>query len=224
MDMNKYRREFAQDAELEIKQLETYNTQDTATIGRFRNDKGLEYKVAELRAKIEKRKGAIEELTAYISQLKSGEADDKIRAILDESKRKQESTTRTTLSVKRAKSRVTAEHKSTGFKYGDSERSDMRKNDYNYAYRYYLKITSNLRDDFVERIESMPNNKGRVFRDVWYFGKRPDDGTSFSVSNKVGDTIVVTEWNELETRVFNKVGDKKMKLVSTKKRRNVFEL
>lgn len=226
----KYRRDFINDNEVEIKQLQAYNKLDTATIGRFKSDKSLEYKIVELKDKIAKREERINELEEYSTRIKAGEEDENIRIRLENAKKDHIKQHNETMHIKREKKAVSIENKTTGEKVWNSERSDNQKYNYESTYRFYMKTMKYLPQHILDILSKMPNNKGRIYRTtqnpggIWLFGSRPDDGTVCSVTDRHGDTLIIIEWDHKERRTYHKIGDKKRVLVSCEKRRNIFEL
>ncbi len=226
----KYRRDFINENDAEIKQLQAYNKLDTATIGRFKSDKTLEYKVIELKQKIENREARITELEEYSARIKSGEEDENIKHTLENAKKAHIKHHNEALHIKREKKAVSIENKMIGEKVYNSERSDNQKYNYDSTYRFFMKTMNYLPERITDILSKMPNNKGRIYRTtqnpggIWLFGSRPDDGTPLSVTDRKGDTLITIEWDEKETRTYHKIGDKKRVLVSRNKRRNIFEL
>jgi hypothetical protein len=97
--------------------------------------------------------------------------------------------------------------------------------DYNYFNKVFHSIGDSLPDYMRENLKGMPNNKGYIWRGCLFMGRlNPERGQPMVLFEKVrGGITRIHESDEYETKVFEKQGKEKKRLVS-KKRRNNYSL
>jgi hypothetical protein len=101
----------------------------------------------------------------------------------------------------------------------DPDNKHLEK-DYNYHYRYFQKVANSVPDYMTEKLESMPGNKGYIWRGMWLFGRaRPEYGQPLVLFEKLkGNILRIHEIGRLDYKIFEKAGKAPKKLVSKKAR------
>lgn len=218
--MQSYRRNCVNEAEAEIKQVESCISRNKATIERFKRDLALVEKVEQLREKIERDEFHVEQLAQRIQDIQKGLLDDEImdeiNATTDRIRQQEE------LKSQAREGRIqlkSDKQKKLDQYYKEQKQSDreqrLLQKDYRYSYNYFEKICSTVPDYIHEKLNKMPSNRGYLWRGVWLLGKqRPDpamNGIVVLTERKNKDLLLIYEYDKHETRVYEKHGmDKKL--------------
>jgi hypothetical protein len=91
----------------------------------------------------------------------------------------------------------------------------QRKYDMNKAYERFLSIE--LPSHMTENLKNMPQNKGYIFKNVWFFGELPIGKNQplypvVMFENRGGGIKVIHEIYEYEHLIFTKFGDNRKEL------------
>ena len=95
------------------------------------------------------------------------------------------------------------------------EQRDMR-----YAYKYFNNVCDSLPDYMKKNLPEMPNNKGYIWRGVYFYGYLPErPGPCVMFEKKKGGILVIHEYIENEYRRYEKMGKERKKLVHKEPRK-----
>lgn len=93
-----------------------------------------------------------------------------------------------------------------------------QKRDHRYFYKYFNSVDDTLPEYMRRNLKTMPNNKGYIWRGVWYFGLLPDEtGQPLVMFEKLKGVLRIHEIYSYEHRIYEKT-DKGKKLISTKQK------
>lgn len=110
---------------------------------------------------------------------------------------------------------------------GHSERSHRHKEkqldrDIRYHYGNYCRINDSLPEYMRNNLAEMPNNKGYIWRNCWFFGLLDEEpGQPMVLFEKKHQVMRIHEYDRFEYRLFEKVGKEKRNLIF--KRPRVFK-
>jgi hypothetical protein len=109
---------------------------------------------------------------------------------------------------------------------GNSENRQNNKlnKDITYHYKRFCKVTQELPDYIKKNLDEMPNNKGYIWRDCWFMGKKnPERNQPHIMFEKMkGGILHIHEYTEREYKLYEKVGKQSRKLLSSKLRKKRF--
>jgi len=89
------------------------------------------------------------------------------------------------------------------------------KKDYNYFYKIYCRINETLPEYIQENIKTMPGNKGYIWRGCWFFGLTPaENNQPIILFEKKGGVLRIHEIDDYDTKIYEKIGKDRKKLVS----------
>lgn len=93
----------------------------------------------------------------------------------------------------------------------------------------YIKYTRNcgtLPEYKRKALEQMPSNKGYIWRNIWFFGKkRPErNGNLIMFENLKGGILRIHESNEYEIKIYEKKGKNSQRVLISHKRRKLLSL
>lgn len=88
------------------------------------------------------------------------------------------------------------------------------------AYSYYSKVSDELPEFITKQLRCMPNNKGFLWRDVYFFGEQEDDGSEVVLIEEIlkkPHRNLIHEWGRNHTRrVYEKPKYESSKTVTSK--------
>lgn len=118
--------------------------------------------------------------THYEDELKKA-TDDKLKLI----KTKQEKV------IKKAVDK-TAQYKKQQSDFHKIRRQTASEHEMNKSLQYFYSVCDSLNDTTKNNLRTMPNNKGYIFRGVWFCGNKPDDksGQTVMFETKSGERFV----------------------------------
>jgi hypothetical protein len=82
----------------------------------------------------------------------------------------------------------------------------------------YSKANETLPNYIKTNLADMPGNKGYIWRDCWFFGRKPDEYGQPIVmfEKKKGSIMYIHEIYPHEHKIFEKIGKERKTLISTK--------
>lgn len=173
--MEKLRRNELNKLNTSIKILQKSQERDEETIGRYRGMKSSEFylgKISELKNKIQERVDEIEDIQNRIMNVSTGLLDDELTKQVETStsKFKQKN------SISRVKKDNIKKNKQDNneklMKYYKSNKKQYVN--YNREYNYYVKKCNSIPKHLMKNLKNMPNNKGYIFKNVYFYGyKKP---------------------------------------------------
>jgi len=227
--MEQHRRRYINQLNLQIKDQETYQKQNCATIERFRNSNATEFtrnKLSSLKGAVEKSERNLEELKKEVTMIRSGSKDEEIRQKVQCVQEASKKHVQEKLQRKKEKQAVVENQKKKAQKrYSMNRRAwkndRQKQRDYRYGYKRFCKIVSSIPDYLEKNLKGMPNNKGYIFRGVWLLGRLPAEPRQarwmFERKNK--NLLLIHEITETEIKIWEKKGKGRKTLFSTQYRK-----
>jgi hypothetical protein len=97
-----------------------------------------------------------------------------------------------------------------------------RRNDYNYEYRYFLKLCSSIPEYMKRNLKNMPNNKGYIWKGIILYGSLPaEEDITILFENLGHDLLRIHEITTKEYKIFEKKGKDRRILISKEKRKKI---
>lgn len=105
-----------------------------------------------------------------------------------------------------------------------NEKTANRNNKYenkNYesSFKYFCKISDKLPNNIIEKLKDMPNNKGYIIRDSFFFGEKANDNsgilTMFEKKYNEKNILYIHEYSMTEHKIYKKIDKNKKFLFST---------
>ena len=226
--MEGFRRHYIIEVRNDISRLQKYQERDEEVLKNLSNlnlsTSLFQEKKVELTNIIDKRVDTIFNLQLKEKDILSGKYDEEYKKIASETSEKQR---KNMDSAKKRKKDLHIEEEDKQnvmfSKQKDGDGKDRQaKSDYKYFYKVYQKINETLPDYMRENLKTMPNNKGYIWRDCWFFGDMETrDKYPITLFEKLRSGILrIIEIDTKETRVFEKKGKDRKKLVSVKQKVN----
>jgi chromosome segregation ATPase len=178
--MDKIRRKEINKLNVQLKSLRKFNERDTETIGRYRNMKYSEFninKISELKDKITDREMEIQNLEKRIQNINIGLIDTELQNEINKTtvlflNKKEKSQTKKLLDKKNKD-----EDKKKSLNYYKNNRKQYVN--YDKEYKFFLKKCSSLPKHLSKNLKNMPNNKGYIFKNIYFYGKKKPFGNIY---------------------------------------------
>jgi hypothetical protein len=105
-----------------------------------------------------------------------------------------------------------------------SNKNTSNKNtsqDYENAFSYYRYVNDNIPDYMIKKIKNTPNNKGYIWKGVWFFGELPEEkGKPIVFFDKQRDgTLAIHEFSDRNYKIWHKKENQHKTLYMNKIRR-----
>jgi len=220
--MDHRRKQYASETRLNISRMKIVQSRDEESLKNLRNLnlnlELLQKKQTDLKDAIEKRKENIFVLEQREKDFLSGKLDQEI------SKELKKNTCEANIRFESSKKKDLnkQEKKFNQFDYGYNAEERNRQKDYIYYYRLYCKANETLPEYMRENLADMPNNKGYIWRDCWFFGEKAQEHGQPTImfEKKKGSVMHIHEIDNYEHKIFEKIGKEKKKLISSSIQRN----
>lgn len=216
---------------VDIKNTELYITRSEETITRIRGSTmGMTYiqvQVDKLKSGIKENKILLERMREDLYRVDSGELDTELQMECKQEKIDQQNRQLNKAKAMEFKREEKKTKKATADTYMkgiiNASRANRQKvRDANYGQRYYGSVCESLPDYIKTSLNSMPNNKGYIWRGVWFFGKlEPQTGPTIMFENQRGGIKVIHEYTDTTYKMYEKKGKERKRLVKTQKKRIV---
>jgi hypothetical protein len=210
------RRQLSNDIRNKIKDGRSFINRSLETITRLKNSKMnyefIRTQIDTINKSVNEKEKIIDSLENRLLLLNKGELDDEINAeykqnkdisLIQKKQRKEKIL---------AKQKDKAEKKKVGREYWQGilgacrkERSDQRG--IRSSWRYFNKVNDSLPSYMQRNLSQMPNNKGYIWRGIWFLGElRPKKGPHVMFEKKKGRILVIHEYTKYEYKRYEKVG------------------
>jgi len=225
--MEKLRTSEIRRLELQIKDIEASRRHAEETIQRLRastigDNNFMTKTLGKNKEIINSSAGGIEEIENKIKAVQQGELDDSLREqvknttdkfIKDNEEKEKEKKTKA-LQNKILKEQSWARNKEV---YSE----DRKTRDYQKQYQYMLKVANGLPDYLRVNLMKMPNNKGYIYRGVWFMGYLYEErGQPTLMFEKKGRANLIHEYRKDVYMLWERDGKSK-KLISRTARRQI---
>jgi hypothetical protein len=90
-----------------------------------------------------------------------------------------------------------------------------RHKDYDYFYKNFCKINDSFPDYMAEKLKYMPNNRGYIWRNCYFYGElEREKGQPNVLFEKRGQNLLIHEYYKDQYRLYEKIGKDKKRLIS----------
>ena len=104
----------------------------------------------------------------------------------------------------------------------ENKKRRQNRRDQRYFYKLYIRANKTLPNYMRKNLKVMANNKGYIWRGVYFFGEQEAEKESAIVMfEKNKGVLKITEINKDNVKKYEKVGRNRKKLISIKKRRQI---
>jgi len=217
------RRLKANSIKLEINECEKFIERSKETIGRLKlTNLGMEFikkQIDKLKTSISEKEERLSVLNNQIVIVYKGGLDNEINMeyIKNENKKKKLERTREIISKEQKKEKQEKREKSK--KYWDgiigavkSER--QREKDMRYAQSYFERTCDNLPEYMKRNLADMPNNKGYIWKGIYFYGYLPEEsGPRVLFEKRKGGLLIIHEYTDKEYKIFEKNGKERKRLL-----------
>lgn len=207
----------------DIKDAELSLQRSKDTIKRLKNSQMGELyvnaQISKLQESIIGKEKILEELTKTQLDLISGDLDDDIEREYKETEEIIKTQNIETAKKKMQKKEETEENKNMSKQYWESTISDSRSHkqkekDIKYGYSYFRKICDALPPYISKNLSEMPNNKGYIWRGVYFYGELEDEkGPCVMFEKQKGGLLIIHEYTNSDYKRYEKDGKNKKQLV-----------
>lgn len=97
-----------------------------------------------------------------------------------------------------------------------SHNSDRKisKDEIRRAYKYFTSVSESLPDYLSKKLKQMPNNKGYIWRGIYFYGEKPcEKNRPMTMFEKHKGVLMIHEWHANKYQLWKKEGDSKKVLV-----------
>ena len=209
----------------DIRDSENFISRSESTIKRIKNTQmGVNYinsEINRLKTAISTKSEVLEKLLEYLRLVDIGGLDEEIMKEYNFNKERQNKLNKEKQYEKEKIDAEKKEKKSICKNYWNgviTESRDNRKKQRTmaYEYRYFLKVCDSLPEYIQRNLSEMPNNKGYIWRGVYFYGSLPPkSGPRVMFEKKRGGVLVIHEYTDLVYKRYEKKGKDKKKLVYT---------
>lgn len=204
----------------EIKLLKSFIEHDKSTIDRYRNQtSNIDYNISQIKKLKDKnveREYELEKFEERLEMLKNGDLD---KELVDEHKKSFNEVNAKNINsinkkIERKKEKELDSNKSKIFYQLDVASSRQTKatlREMQRTYKYFLRTCDSIPDYMIEKLNNMPNNKGYIWRNIYCYGKLPEEkGKPVNLFETKKDNLHIThEWTNTEYKIWHKQGIKK---------------
>lgn len=87
--------------------------------------------------------------------------------------------------------------------------------------KYFNKTSNKLPNFLKKKLDKMPNNKGFIWKDIWFFGKLPPESNLVFMFEKIDNDLFIKEIGTKYTKTFKKTDKGKILISSVKNKKLV---
>ena len=213
----------ANSIKLEIDECENFIERSKETIGRLKHTNlGIEF----IKKQIDKLKTSISEKEERLSVLKNqivlvdkGGLDNEINIEYSNNENRKKKLEHDREMITKEKKKEKQENKEKSKKYWDgivgacrSERQQVK--DMRYAQSYFERTCDNLPEYMKRNLAVMPNNKGYIWKGMYFYGDLPEErGPRVLFEKRKGGLLIIHEYTDKEYKMFEKNGKEHKRLL-----------
>lgn len=210
-----------QKIEVQIKSIQASINRAEKSIGILRQDLSTFPHVEKLKQSIKANELLIADLEARIEALNQGKLTDEL------ANQQQENTcqAKRSLETKQSKRLKLDNDKQKKFNEMREFEGGIRREDrterwlnkeINKAYRYYTKICTEFPTNMARNIKNMANNKGYIWRGVYFYGNKPIESADTVMFERKGAKQHIHTWTDTEYRLTEKQEGRKRPIILKK--------
>lgn len=217
------RRLKANSIKLEINDCQKFIKRSKETIGRLKHTNlGVEFtknQIDKLKTSISEKEEILSVLNSKIVIVDKGGLDNEINMehVKNENRKKKLDQYRETITKENQKKKQ--EKKDKCKKYWDgivgATRSERQKEkDIRYAQSYFEKTCDNLPEYMKRNLADMPNNKGYIWKGIYFYGDLPEEsGPRVLFEKRKGGLLIIHEYTDKEYKIFEKNGKERKRFL-----------
>ena len=98
----------------------------------------------------------------------------------------------------------------------DDKQHKNKEKEYQKAYNHFTKADKSMPEYMIKNLKNMPNNKGYIWKSIWYFGhKKPEKGSkSYTLfERQKGNIFAIIEFNSEYYRIYHKKQNSNKKIL-----------
>ena len=214
---------------IDIRDSELFIQRSEDTIHRIKSsNNGIEYiqnQINKLKSAIDERTKSLQFLKEELEIINSGLLDDQIeeeyiKLSIHNTKNNDEQ-----IKIKNIKKQKLQDDKNTATIYWKDLSSNIKsekqkERDYRYGLKTFYKLTDTLPDYIQKNLYTMPNNKGYIWKSIYYFGYLPEqEGPVVLFEKQRGNILTIHEYTDKEYKRYEKNGkDRKILTYKTTKK------
>jgi len=205
---------------LKIKNCEYIIKLSIETIEKLKKENGLiislDYRnnrIKKVKETIEEKEAELEVYKEEIKLAKRGDMNDKLNDMYKKNTEEINKKEEKTKNIKKQKREIKEEDKKISTKYFNNiskDRYNERQSvkEMRYSYNHYNKVIDSLPEYINNNLKTMPNNKGYIWRGVYFFGLLPKENNSnvTILFEKRKDLLVIHEIDGISHKIYNKRG------------------
>jgi hypothetical protein len=221
--MEQRRRQWSNQLRIEIKRLEKSQERDENTLqglpAQSDYQKGIQ-------KKIEERAVEIQDLIAKEKNVHAGLLDKELMDTINKESKAVQDRTRTTMQRKKEESDLKKKKKEAMYarwakdkKRRNNQHQKKKKKNTDHSYERFCKANNSLPNYIKRNLADMPNNKGYIWKGVWYLGLQEIESSTQVMFEKCRDGILkIHEYSDTEYKLYEKKGKDRKVLVQQLKR------
>lgn len=222
MDIRR-RRLKANSIKLEINECEKFIERSNETIGRLKHTsldiKYIKNHIYKLKTSISQKEERLLVLNNEMLAVNKGGLDTEINLEYKKNENRQKKLNEDRKNIMKEKQKEKKENKDISKKYWDgiigAVRSEKQKEkDMKYSQTYFQRVCDSLPEYMKRNLADMPNNKGYIWRGVYFYGRLDEDsGPRVLFEKRKGGLLIIHEYTEKEYKIFEKNGKDRKKIV-----------
>lgn len=217
------RRLKANSIKLEINECEKIIERSKETIGRLKHTNlGIEFikkQIDKLKTSISEKEDRLSVLNSQIVIVDKGGLDNEINMEYSKNENRKKKLDHARKMITKENKKEKQEKKDKCKKYWDgivgAARSERQKEkDMRYAQSYFEKTCDNLPEYMKRNLADMPNNKGYIWKGIYFYGDLPEEsGTRVLFEKRKGGLLIIHEYTDKEYKIFEKNGKERKRLL-----------
>ena len=220
---------------LKIKNCEYIVKLSIETIEKLKKENGLiisidfrNNRIKKVKETIEKKEAELEIYKEEIKLAKRGELNDKLNDMYKKNTEEVNKKEEKTKNIKKQKREIKEEDRKISNNYFNNISKDRyieRQNvkEMRYSYNHYNKVIVSLPEYINNNLKTMPNNKGYIWRGVYFFGFLPKENNNnvTILFEKRRDLLIIHEIDDISHKIYNKRGKDRRNFISESVRNKI---
>lgn len=214
---------------LEINDCKKFIERGKETIGRLKHtDLGLEFiknQIEKLKTSISQKEERLDILNKELLIVDKGGLDTEINMEYMENKNRRNKLEQDRKINIDEKKREKDENKNICKKYwdgviGDARSERQNERDIRYSQKHFQRVCDSLPEYMKRNLAEMPNNKGYIWKGVYFYGELAEDSdTRVLFEKRKGGLLIIHEYTDKEYKIFEKNGKERKKLLERRDRK-----
>ena len=215
--------------DLLIKQSLNIIKRNEETIIRLKNQSKTDFnidQIKKLKQGINEKKMFIDTMNERIQLLNKGNLDTELQEAMLETQKEIERKN----NEKKSRENINTEsnaarHNKSKQIYDDDikqyKKERYQQKDFDNTYKYFCKVIDTIPSYMLEKLDDMPNNKGYIWRDVYFYGTLPAEKGPVVMFEKKNNSLYIHEWDKKYYSIYEKQGKSSYKKLISKNEREM---